>query len=141
MRRFSTALRDELTSIGGERYRSASRAARSRMCHEAAPTTGYHGNHAIRLLVRPAKPGAPRRRSRLRRHGDGVREAHVVLREASDRIFSKRLRPRIPLPLPALYLRAALPAERDLLRPGGAPICFRSSRQERLAATPASRER
>ena len=101
-RQVSMQTRDELIAIVGERYRSAGRAARSRMLDEFVATTGYHRKHAIRLLARPAPPGSPRRRARPRQYGEDVREALVVLWEASDRICSKRLRPLIPVLLPAL---------------------------------------
>lgn len=62
---------------------------------------GYHRKHAIRVLRhRPSKISGNKRHSL--RYGGDVREALVVLWEASERLCSKRLRPLIPVLLPAL---------------------------------------
>ncbi|WP_292176121.1 hypothetical protein [Mesorhizobium sp.] len=63
--------------------------------------TGYHRKHAIRVLRQRASKIPGNKRHSLRYGGD-VREALVVLWEASERLCSKRLRPLIPVLLPAL---------------------------------------
>jgi hypothetical protein len=63
--------------------------------------TGYHRKHAIRVLNgREAKRKT--RRARRRLYDDAVREAVVVLWEASDRVCGKRLKPLLPILLGAL---------------------------------------
>src|ERR671910_350544 len=57
---------------------------------------------AIRVLTRPEKGATPRRRRHGRQYDEGDREALVALWETSDRICSKRLKPLIPVLLPAL---------------------------------------
>jgi hypothetical protein len=51
-----------------------------------------------------------------RRYGDAVREALIVVWEASDRVCSKRLRPLVPVLLPALERHGRLVIEADVRR-------------------------
>ncbi len=96
------ATRDELVGVVSERYGQASRAERGRILDEFAAVTGLHRKHAMRLL----RGGPPSRRSgpRLGRriYDVVVREALIVLWEASDRVCGKRLRPLVPLLLEAM---------------------------------------
>ena len=94
--------RTELVTALAERYARSSKAERSAILDEFVAVSGYHRKHAIRLLrtVRETK-AAPARRVR-RRYGAAVREALIVLWEASDRICSKRLKSLVPVLLPAL---------------------------------------
>jgi hypothetical protein len=58
--------------------------------------TGFHRKHAVRVLRRkPTARGGPRPGRRL--YDDAVREALVLIWEASDRICGKRLKPLMPL--------------------------------------------
>jgi len=91
----------------GARYRNGTRAERSRILDEFAAVMGYHRKHAIRLLaglggreeadgfVLPARACA-------RTYGVEVRDALIQLWEVADRVCSKRLRPMLPVLLPAL---------------------------------------
>ncbi len=100
-RRISMATRSELVEAIVERYRTCSRAGKQQILDEFVAVTGYHRKHAIRVLRRrETKP--PRDRRQAIRYGADVREALVVLWEASDRLCSKRLAPMIPVLLPAL---------------------------------------
>jgi len=98
----SMAMRAELVDAVAERYRASGRAEKRRILDEFAAVTGYHRKHAIRLLA-PAKTTTCVGSRRLhRRYGEAVDEALVVLWESSDRVCSKRLKPLIPVLLPAL---------------------------------------
>jgi hypothetical protein len=93
--------REELLVAITARYRSSNRAERSRILDEFVAITGYHRKHAVRLLRVRAAP-CPRERRVSRRYGREVKEGVIALWEASDRICSKRLKPLIPVLLPAL---------------------------------------
>ena len=100
--RVSVATKGELLAAIGDRYRASSRADRTKILDEFVAVTGYHRKHAIRLLRPKSEPlGVPLRRVH-RHYGGEVREALIALWEASDRLCSKRLKPIIPVLLPAL---------------------------------------
>ncbi len=84
-----------------ERYRSGRRDDKRRILDEFVAVTGYHRKHAIRVLKPSGKP-PPASKGYSRRYGSDVREALIVLWEASDRLCSKRLKPLMPVLLPAL---------------------------------------
>ncbi|WP_223843945.1 hypothetical protein [Rhizobium gallicum] len=95
------ATRSELIEAITERYKVARREDKCRILDEFVAVTGYHRKHAIRALNRREKKSlASKRHSAL--YGEDVREALIVLWEASERLCSKRLRPMIPVLLPAL---------------------------------------
>ncbi len=102
MRRISMATRDGLVAAVSERYGRASRAERGLILDEFAAVTGLHRKHAVRLL----RGGTPRRRSGPRPgrrvYDVAVREALIVVWEASDRVCGKRLRPLVPLLIAAM---------------------------------------
>ena len=92
----------ELLAAIGDRYRATGRAERSKILDEFVAVTGYHRKHAIRRLrLKPEPIGVLPRRVH-RHYGDEVREVLTALWEASDRLCSKRLKPIIPVLLPAL---------------------------------------
>jgi hypothetical protein len=85
------ATRRELVLAIGEPYQPASRIEKRRILDELVAVTGYHRRHAIRAL-RGGAPGAgPKSRPRARLYDEAVRQALIVLWEASDRICGKRL--------------------------------------------------
>ncbi len=98
----SMATKAELVAAIGDRYQASSRVERTKILDEFVAVTGYHRKHAIRLL-RP-KTGAVGTAVRRvdRRYTAEVQQALIVLWEASDRLCSKRLKPIIPVLLPAL---------------------------------------
>src|SRR4051794_788077 len=112
-RHLSMATRSELVEAIIERYRSSGRTDKQRILDEFVAVTGYHRKHAIRVLRRPQKdpPGV---RSSIARYDARVREALVVLWEASDRLCSKRLKPMIPILLPALERHGRLDVDDEL---------------------------
>jgi len=92
----------------------ACRADKGRVLNEFVAVTGYHRKHAIRVLNRRETKLAANQSHNLRYDRD-VREALIVLWEASERLCSKRLRPLIPVLLPALERHGQLDLN-DLLR-------------------------
>jgi hypothetical protein len=96
------ATRDELVVVLRERYARSGRAERGRMLDEFSAVTGFHRKHAMRLLrgVQTNQQRGPRPRRRI--YDDAVREALIVVWEASDRICGKRLRPLVPIMLEAM---------------------------------------
>jgi hypothetical protein len=84
-----------------DRYQAGSSADKGRILDEFVKLTGYHRKHAIRVLGSSrSEPSLRSPRSRL--YDEAVREALVLLWEASDRICGKRLKPLLPVLLPAL---------------------------------------
>ena len=111
----TAATRRELIAVVASRYRNAATRDRSRIPDEFVEVTGFHRKHAIRVLnanaaVRPIDVRTPRRRPRL--YDEAVRQAVVVLWEASDRICGERLRPLIPTLVPALEKHGHLQLEK-----------------------------
>lgn len=96
------ATRDELVVALGERYARSGREERSRILDEFTAVTGFNRKHAMRLLRsgRPGQQSGPRPGRRI--YDDAVREALIVIWEASDRICGKRLRPLLPVMLGAM---------------------------------------
>lgn len=96
------ATRDELVVVLRERYARSGRAERGRILDEFSAVTGFHRKHAMRLLGggQPNQQRGPRPRRRI--YDDAVREALIVVWEASDRICGKRLRPLVPIMLEAM---------------------------------------
>ena len=94
--------RDELVAAVSQRYGAATKVERGRILDEFAAVTGLHRKHAARLL----RGGAPRRRAGPRPgrrvYDIAVREALIVVWEASDRVCGKRLRPLAPLLIEAM---------------------------------------
>jgi hypothetical protein len=112
-RRVSMSTRTELVAAIRERYQRSNRTGRTTILDEFVAVTGYHRKHAVRLLTSAGERQLLSARAVARRYGVEVREALIVLREASDRICSKRLKPLIPTLLPALerHGRLTLTAE------------------------------
>ena len=94
-RRVSMETRRELITAVRARFTAASRVGKGRILDEFVAVTGHHRKHAIRLLASPdRKCGLPRARMRI--YTAAVREALVVVWEASDRICGKRLKVLVP---------------------------------------------
>ena len=91
------AARDELVAAVADRYARGDRGERGRILDEFAAVTGDHRKHAMRLLrsgqVNRRRGPRPGRRI----YDEAVREALIVVWEASDRICGKRLRPLLPI--------------------------------------------
>ena len=91
------ATRDELIAVVAERYARSTRKDRGRILDEFEALTGLHRKHAMRLLRGGTRGEQSGRRLGRRVYDDAVREALVMLWEASDRVCGKRLRPLIPI--------------------------------------------
>src|ERR1700720_98851 len=124
MRRISMATRDELVAVVAERYARSARKDRSRILDEFTAVSGLHRKHAMRLLRIGSEPSGPRLGRRV--YDDAVREALVMLWEASDRVCGKRLRPLIPILVESLerhgHLKVAPEVGNGLLAMSAATI-------------------
>jgi hypothetical protein len=107
------AARSELVEAIRDRYRISCRADRHRILDEFVAVTGYHRKHAIRLLRRQQTKVSSEKRYSVRYDAE-VLEALVVLWEASDRLCSKRLKPLVPVLLPALERHGRLAPSAEL---------------------------
>jgi hypothetical protein len=93
--------RRELTAAIRQRYGAADRIGKKMILDEFAKLTGYHRKHAIRVLsTQPARE--PKTRTGRRVYREAVKEALIVLWEASDRICGKRLKALLPLLVEAM---------------------------------------
>jgi hypothetical protein len=101
VRRISMPTRKELLAAVNARYRAARATEKARILDEFTAVTGYHRKHAIRLLNSDAPLARPRAvRNRL--YDEAVRQALIVLWEASDRLCGKRLKASIPTLISAM---------------------------------------
>jgi hypothetical protein len=84
------ATRDELVAAVKKRYSKGDRKEKTRILDEFVAVTGFHRKHAMRVL---RSDQTPSQRAHLQRrvYDDNVREALLLLWEASDRICGKRL--------------------------------------------------
>jgi hypothetical protein len=107
----SAETREDLLQAIRERYRGGLKEEKLRILDEFVAVTGYHRKHVIRLFnARPVASGGSRR-ARLPLYDEAVREALVVLWEASDRVCGKRLRPLLPILVSALERHGHLTLE------------------------------
>jgi len=107
--------RDELLKAVAGRYRAASRAEKGLILTEFAEISGYHRKHVERLLRRDPVVDRSQPRPGRRLYDDAVREALVILWETADRICGKRLKPLVPLLVPAMERHGHL-ALSDIVR-------------------------
>ena len=111
--------RRELVNALRSRYKAGSREQKGRILAEFVATSGYHRKSAIRILSGSEEPKARMQGSgHPRVYDDAVRQALIVLWEASDRVCGKRLRALVPVLLPALERHGHLrldPVVRDKL--------------------------
>ncbi len=95
------ATRDELLRVLRPRYRTARNREKGRILDEFVAVSGYHRKHAIRLLNQAADSEREERQVR-RIYDEAVRQAVVVLWEASDRMCGKRLKVMLPVLIESL---------------------------------------
>ncbi len=101
-RTVSTKTRQDLLQAVRERYRGSLKEEKLRILDEFVAVTGYHRKHIIRRFNAAPVAGRLDRRVRLPVYDEAVREALIVLWEASDRVCGKRLKPLLPLLVAAL---------------------------------------
>ena len=106
--------RDELLEAVAARYRAAPRTEKGRILTEFAEISGYHRKHAERLLRCDRVTDRSQPRPARRVYDQAVREALVVLWEASDRICGKRLKPLIPLLVPTIERHGHLALDEEV---------------------------
>ena len=100
--RMNLKAKRELVRVVSEKYQCAEKRDKRKILDQFVAVTGYHRKHSIRLLNSTAELVAPRRARRFRVYDEAVKEALVVLWEASDRICGKRLKALLPILVPAL---------------------------------------
>ena len=100
----SVSTRHDLLQAVHARYRAGTKDEKLRILDQVVAITGYHRKHVIRLMRAPSTIAqAPRQaHHRLPLYDAAVREAVVVLWEASDRVCGKRLKPLLPMLVSAL---------------------------------------
>ncbi|MDN5872472.1 MAG: hypothetical protein L0H73_17390 [Nitrococcus sp.] len=95
--------RRELVGTLRARYQGSAREDKTRILEEFVSVSGYHRKAAIRILNGSQDiDGRCRRARRTKIYDEAVRQALIVLWEASDRVCGKRLKALIPVLLPAL---------------------------------------
>ena len=112
-KRMGLATRRELVQAISARYTTSTQLDRVKILDEFVAATGYHRKHAIRVLAGKATTPAVRE-PRLRLCDAAVREALIVLWEASDRVCGKRLKPLIPILLDAMARHGHLHPEGEV---------------------------
>ena len=91
----SKMAKQELVATIRDRYRQASKKDKGRILDEFTAITGHHRKHGIRLLSQPV--GEEEKQAVGRRiYDEAVREAVIVVWEASERICGKRLKAALP---------------------------------------------
>jgi hypothetical protein len=98
----SKAARQEVVLAVRERYREASGPDQQRILDEFVAVTGYHRKHAIRVLALNISGSQAQRQARPRLYDEAVREALILLWEASDRVCGKRLAALVPILIDSL---------------------------------------
>lgn len=114
MGRLSTATRDELVDAARRRYAAATRVQRGQLLDELTSLTGLHRKHAARLMRGGGTAKRHEVRPERRMYDDAVREALIVVWEASDRICGKRLRPLVPILIEAMERHGYLEMQDDV---------------------------
>ena len=91
----SKMAKQELVATIRDRYRQSSRKDKGRILDEFTAITGHHRKHGIRLLSGTGDNQGKQVVGR-RIYDEAVREAVIVVWEASDRICGKRLKAALP---------------------------------------------
>jgi len=126
MGRISMATRDELVAALSGRYGTSTRKDRGRILDEFTAVSGLHRKHAMRLLRAARSEGRGGVGPERRVYNEAVREALIILWEASDRVCGKRLRALAPILVEAMerhgHMQLAPEVRADLLRMSAATI-------------------
>ena len=93
----SKMAKQELLATIRDRYRESSKKDKSRILDEFIAVTGHHRKHGIRLLRQSGDAGEKQSMVKCRRiYDEAVREAVILVWEATDRICGKRLKAALP---------------------------------------------
>lgn len=115
----SKQARSEVLEALRARYEKAKKSEKTKILDEFVAVAHCHRKHAVRLLSRPAVAAKTTCKAISRRiYNDAVKEALLVLWEASDRICGKRLKAVLPGLLEAMERHGHLeldPKVRDQL--------------------------
>ena len=96
-RRISKMAKRELLATIRDRYQGSGKRDKGRILDEFTAVTGLHRKHAIRLLAGSGDEREERTSPEGRRvYDEAVREAVIMVWEASDRICGKRLKAALP---------------------------------------------
>jgi hypothetical protein len=145
MRQVSMTTRNELIRAVSARYRQSKRPDKCRILDEFVAVTGFSRKHAMRALRQGVSAKANKARPGRRIYDDAVREALVMIWEASDRICGKRLKVLVPLLVEAMerhgHLRLAPEVRERLLGMSAATIdrALRAVKQQATAGRPKRR--
>jgi hypothetical protein len=136
MGQISMATRDELVGALPALYGTSNRFERGCILDEFVAVSGLHRKHAMRLLRagQRGRRSGPRPARRL--YNEAVREALIVIWEASDRVCGKRLRALVPIMVEAMERHGHLqltPEVRTGLQTMSAATIDRALRQVREA--------
>jgi hypothetical protein len=118
--------RNELIRAISARYQQSDRPDKGRILDEFVSVTGLSRKHAMRALRQGLPDKAHAAQPRRRIYDDAVREALIMIWEASDRICGKRLKVLIPVLVEAVerhgHLQLAPEVRRHLLGMSAATI-------------------
>jgi hypothetical protein len=138
MRQVSMTTRNELIRAISARYQQSDRPDKGRILDEFVAITGLSRKHAMRALRQGLPDKAQGARPGRRIYDDAVREALVVIWEASDRICGKRLKALVPPLLEAMERHGHLrlvPEVRERLLDMSAATIDRALRAVKQQAT------
>ncbi len=111
----SLATRTEVLGAIRDRYAEASKREKCRMLDEFVALTGCHRKHAVRLLNDCGQQTPERSAPRAKRiYDEAVRQALIVVWEASDRICGKRLKAALPSMVESLERHGHLDLDPDV---------------------------
>ena len=110
----STATRTEVLEAIRGRYREASKGDKTRMLDEFVAMAGCHRKHAVRLLGRDDEPVERKVPGSRRIYDEAVKQALIVVWEASDRICGKRLKAALPSMVESLERHGHLDLDPDV---------------------------
>ncbi len=110
----STATKTEVLGAIRSRYRDASKKDKSRMLDEFVAMAGCHRKHAVRLLGYDEEEARRVPAKGRRIYDEAVRQALIVVWEASDRICGKRLKAALPSMVQSLERHGNLDLDPDV---------------------------
>ena len=110
----SAATRTEVLGAIRSQYREASKRDKSRMLDEFVAMADCHRKHAVRLLGQHERSTGHSVPNGRRIYDEAVRQALIVVWEASDRICGKRLKAALPSMVQSLERHGHLDLDPDV---------------------------